>query len=114
MELREERAAYGFLFISLIGTVTFILVPIIMSMFLGFTTWNPMKGLAGVEFVGLDNFKTMLKDERVLAAVRNNLVYSLSYVPLTISIALVLAALLNKFVFFKVPIRMMTFMPYIS
>ena len=31
MELREERAAYGFLFISLIGTVTFILVPIIMS-----------------------------------------------------------------------------------
>ena len=47
MELREERAAYGFLFISLIGTVTFILVPIIMSMFLGFTTWNPMKGLAG-------------------------------------------------------------------
>lgn len=27
-----------------------------------------MKGLAGVEFVGLDNFKTMLKDERVLAA----------------------------------------------
>ena len=114
MELREERAAYGFLFISLIGTVTFILVPIVMSMFLGFTTWNPMKGLAGVEFVGLDNFKTMLKDERLLAAVRNNLVYSLSYVPLTISIALVLAALLNKFVFFKVPIRMMTFMPYIS
>ena len=47
MELREERAAYGFLFLSLIGTTVFILVPILMSMFLGFTAWNPMKGLAG-------------------------------------------------------------------
>ena len=44
MELREERAAYGFLFLSLIGTTVFILVPILMSMFLGFTAWNPMKG----------------------------------------------------------------------
>ena len=67
MELREERAAYGFLFISLIGTVTFILVPIIMSMFLGFTAWNPMKGLAGVEFTGLENFQNILKDDRVLS-----------------------------------------------
>ena len=56
----------------------------------------------------------MLGDERVHAALRNNLVYSLSYVPLTICGALILATFLNKFVFFKIPIRMMTFMPYIS
>lgn len=114
MELREERAAYGFLFLSLIGTTVFILVPILMSMFLGFTAWNPMKGLAGVEFTGLENFQNILKDDRVLSAIRNNLIYSFSYVPLTISIALVMASLLNKFVFCKIPIRMMTFMPYIS
>ena len=114
MELREERTAYGFLFLSLIGTTVFILVPILMSMFLGFTAWNPMKGLAGVEFTGLENFQNILKDDRVLSAIRNNLIYSFSYVPLTISIALVMASLLNKFVFCKIPIRMMTFMPYIS
>lgn len=114
MELREERAAYGFLFLSLIGTTVFILVPILMSMFLGFTAWNPMKGLAGVEFTGLENFQNILKDDRVLSAICNNLIYSFSYVPLTISIALVMASLLNKFVFCKIPIRMMTFMPYIS
>ena len=61
MELREERAAYGFLFLSLIGTTVFILVPILMSMFLGFTAWNPMKGLAGVEFTGLENFQIFLQ-----------------------------------------------------
>ena len=73
-----------------------------------------MKGLAGVEFTGLENFQNILKDDRVLSAIRNNLIYSFSYVPLTISIALVMASLLNKFVFCKIPIRMMTFMPYIS
>ena len=111
---QEERAGYLFLLPSLIGTTVFIIVPIIMSLALGFTEWNPMKGLAGLDFTGIENFQRMLSDERVRAALCNNLLYSFSYVPLTIGIALVLAALLNKFVFFKVPIRMMVFMPYIS
>jgi len=114
MQRREERAGYVFLLPSLIGTTIFIIIPILMSMLLGFADFNPMKGLAGLKFVGLEHFKDMAGDERVWAALRNNLVYTLSYVPLTISIALVLASLLNKFVFFKIPIRMMTFMPYIS
>lgn len=114
IQLREERAGYLFLLPSLIGTTVFIIIPILMSLVLGFTAWNPMKGLQGLDFVGLDNFRDMAGDARVLAALKNNLVYSLSYVPLTISIALVLAAILNKFVFCKIPIRMMTFMPYIS
>ena len=59
IQLREERAGYGFLLLSLIGTTIFIIVPILMSMFLGFTTWNPMKGLAGLDFVGLQNFRDM-------------------------------------------------------
>lgn len=114
IQLREERAGYAFLLPSLVGTTIFIIIPIVMSLFLGFTDWNPMKGLAGLEFVGVDNFKEILGDERVHAALRNNLIYSLSYVPLTICGALVLATFLNKFVFLKIPIRMMTFMPYIS
>lgn len=114
IQLREERAGYLFLIPSLIGTMVFIIIPIIMSLVLGFTTWNPMKGLSGLQFVGFENFKDMFGDERVVSALRNNLVYSFSYVPLTISIALVLAELLNKFVFCGIPIRMMTFMPYIS
>ncbi len=114
IQLREERAGYAFLLPSLIGTTIFIIIPIVMSLLLGFTEWNPMKGLAGLEFVGMENFKNIVDDERVVSALRNNLIYSFSYVPLTISIALVLATFLNKYVFFKIPIRMMTFMPYIS
>ena len=111
---KEERAGYCFLIPSLLGTTVFTLIPVVMSLFLGFTNWNPMQGIKGLDFVGLENFQAMVTDERIHAALRNNLMYSFSYVPLTIAIALGLAALLNKYVYFKIPFRMMTFMPYIS
>lgn len=112
--LREERAAYAFLLPSLVGTFVFTVIPILMSLILGFTKWDPMKKISETEFVGLENFKVMMSDARIISALRNNLVYSLSYVPLTIIIALLLAGLLNKYVFGKVQMRMMMFMPYIS
>ena len=114
MRRQEERAGYAFLLPSLIGTIVFIVIPIFMSLILGFTEWNPMRGLSGMEFVGLDNYIELLHDDRVLAAVRNNLVYSFTYVPFTICIALFIASLLNRFTYFKVPLRMMVFMPYVS
>ena len=81
---------------------------------LGFTKWNPMQGLSAIEFTGMDNFSRMLTDDRLKAALINNLVYTLFYVPLSVCIAFITAVLLNKFVFFKVPLRLMCFMPYIS
>lgn len=114
MMRKEERAGYCFLLPSLIGTVIFIVIPIFMSLILGFTEWNPMRGIRGMEFVGLDNFAELVKDDRVQAAVRNNLIYTFTYVPLTICIALFIATLLNRFTYFKIPLRMMVFMPYVS
>ena len=110
----EERAGYAFLLPSLLGVLVFIVVPILMSFVLGFTNWNPMKGLSDLRFSGFDNYIKLFEDTRVLSAIRNNLVYTLSYVPVTIFLALLVAAMLNKFVFFRVPLRMMIFMPYIS
>lgn len=114
MQKKEERAGYCFLLLSLIGTSLFVIIPIVMSSILGFSEWNPMEGIKGIDVVGVENFKAILSDDRVRSALGNNLKYSLTYVPLTIALALVLANLLNKFVFMRVPIRMMMFMPYIS
>lgn len=111
---KEERAGYLFLLPSLLGTLVFVFIPIAMSLFLGFTKFDPMRGFKALEFAGVEHFAQMLGDDRVKAALRNNLVYSLTYVPITISLALLLAAALNKFVFFKVPFRMAIFMPYVS
>ncbi len=110
----EERTAYAFLLPSLIGTLIFVMIPIFISLLLGFTKWNPIKGIAEIQFAGLLNFKRMMSDERVLTAILNNIKYSLFYVPITIGLALLLAELLNKFVFGKIPLRTMIFMPYIS
>lgn len=114
MRLREERAGYLFILPNLIGIFVFVAAPILLSMILGFTKWNPMQGLAGIRFVGLDNFARLFSDERVMASLGNNLRYSFTYVPITICLALVLAGVLNQFVYGRVPLRMMCFMPYVS
>ena len=106
--VREERTAYWFLLPSVLGTAIFVLIPIVISLLLGFTNWNPMRSVSDV------SFRQILSDERVLTAIVNNLKYTICYVPLTIAIALLLASLLNKLVFGKLPLRMMVFMPYIS
>lgn len=111
---REERAAYLFLLPNFIGIVIFVALPVVLSLMLGFADWNPMKGITSLKFAGLEHFADMLHDKRVIASLKNNLFYTVIYVPSAISIALVLAGLLNKYVFGKVPIRLMCFMPSIS
>lgn len=110
----EQRTAYLFLGPSIAGTLIFVMVPIAISLLLGFTYWNPMRDITDVSFAGLANFQRILSDERVLTAITNNLYYTIFYVPITICLAMLLASLLNKLVFGKGPLRMMIFMPYIS
>lgn len=111
---REGRAAWLFILPNLTGVAVFVAFPILLSLILSFTKWNPMQGLQGMKFVGLDNFIQVFSDDRVMASLRNNLTYSFTYVPITISLALLLAGLLNNYVFARIPLRMMCFMPYIS
>jgi len=113
-QLREERAGYLFVIPNFIGIVIFVALPIILSLMLGFTKWNPMQGLSAIEFAGLDNFSRMISDERLHAALKNNFVYTFTYVPVSVALALLVAVLLDKYVFMKVPLRLMCFMPYIS
>lgn len=111
---REELTGYLFVIPNFIGILMFVALPIVFSLILGFTKWNPMQGFSAIKFVGLDNFAGMLSDERVKAALINTLVYVVTYVPLSVGLAFVVAVLMNKYVFCKVPLRLMIFMPYIS
>lgn len=113
-QLREERAGYLFVIPNFIGIVIFVALPIVLSLMLGFTKWNPMQGLSAIEFTRLDNFTRMLSDERLHAALKNNFVYTFTYVPVAVALALLVAVLLDKYVFLKVPLRLMCFMPYIT
>jgi len=111
---KEEIAGILFLLPNFTGVATLIMLPLFAALGLAFTEWIPVLGLEGIRFVGLDNFARMLRDSRVWDSLRNNLTYTFTYVPLSISIAVVLANLLNRYVLLKAPLRLMVFMPYIS
>lgn len=114
LQRQEERAGYLFILPNFLGILVFIVLPVLFSLFLGFTRWNPMQGLRGISFVGIRNFIRMASDERVITSLLNNLRFSFTYVPVSVGAALILAGVMNHYVHFKVPLRMMCFMPYIS
>lgn len=106
----------GYLFMapSFIAFVVFIAFPFFASIGLAFTEWNFIGGWEKLKFVGLDNFRDLIKDVRFGQAMKNTFVYAISTVPTSIIIALGLAYVLNNKVFFKKTLRMAFFIPYIS
>ncbi len=106
----------GFLFIgpNLIGFLVFVAFPVIFSLVLTFSQWNPMSGLRGIEFVGLRNFIEMWSDEWFLSAFRNNIVFTVVTVPVSMVLGLLVAVALNRKTYGTKTLRTMFFLPYMS
>lgn len=90
--------APGFIFYMM---VTFI--PAIVGIWLSFNQWSIISPEA--EFVGLQNYISMLQDERFWSSVYNTAVYALGLIPGIVILSLITALLLNtkikKIVFFR-------------
>ena len=109
---KKTLIAYSFILPNLIGFFVFTFIPILFSLFLSFCEWdsgNPIK------FVGLENFITLFtKDLSFRIALKNTIVYTLATVPLTLSLALGLAMLMNKPLKGRVFFRSVLFFPYVA
>jgi multiple sugar transport system permease protein len=105
---------YMFLLPSLIGFLIFKLYPILFSLFLAFCEWDLISGFSNIKFIGFDNFKNMVNDDYFISSIRNTFVYVLSVVPIEIVLAMIIAVILEKMVYFKGFFRLVYFMPYIS
>ncbi|MDJ0347958.1 sugar ABC transporter permease [Cryobacterium sp. PH29-G1] len=96
---------------TLFGVLGFYIWPIIQTGYLSFTETGPF---GGEEFIGVDNYQTMLADGNVGQALTNTLVYTI-IVLAGIPIALLMANLVNqpglRFASFY---RVLFFMPYIA
>jgi cellobiose transport system permease protein len=93
--LRKGEGRLAFLAVSpfYIIFLTFGLFPVLYSTYIAFFDWDPL-GLH--VFIGLDNFRGLLVDERFWIALRNTLsIWVLSTVP-QLAAALGLASILNK------------------
>ena len=109
--LRESLIAYSFIAPNFIGFCIITLVPMVISIGLAFCDWD---GVHPVEFIGLQNFLDLLKDDTFKASFVNTIVYTVGTVPLTLVCSLGLAILLNQKVKFRNFFRTVSFFPYVA
>jgi multiple sugar transport system permease protein len=106
---RREWAGRLFVAPNLLAVTVFMLFPLGFSLYMSFQRWdvfNPPK------FVGLKNFEQLFtSDPLFLIAIRNTVVFTVGTVVPTISISLVVAAVLNQKVKGIGVFRTIVFMP---
>src|SRR5690554_1761527 len=110
---KETFVGYLFIAPTLIGLTIFFLIPIIATVILSFTDWNFIAGVDKIKFVAFDNFTKLFHDAIFIKSLKNNLILLLS-IPITAAIALILAIILNKHVYFKNTFKVIYFTSYIS
>lgn len=93
LDRREWRVGYLFLLPNFIGFLIFTGIPVIMGFYISLTDYT---GFGKMNFIGFSNYVKMWSDSDFVIALKNNLYYTLSTVPLTMLFALLLALMLNR------------------
>jgi multiple sugar transport system permease protein len=110
---RRRDNAVGYLFVApqVLGTLAFVIAPLVMVVWYSLHEWNVLANT--FTFEGAGNYERMLEDP----GLRNSLVvsgwFSLGLVVLNISLAMVLALLLNQKLRGTTAFRVMFFSPVV-
>ncbi len=107
----ERRAAFYFLAPAVVGIALFYYIAMAVSGYLSLTRYNV---LSPPQWVGLENFRYLLADERFLRALWNTTRLAVIGVPVTIVLALGLAVALNSKVKFRSVYRLIFFLPLVT
>ncbi|WP_238655952.1 carbohydrate ABC transporter permease [Paenibacillus piscarius] len=110
---REQLAGWLFIAPEVIGMLVIAVFPLLFSLFLSLTEWNLVGGLSAINFVGLDNFIELFRDNRFLLALKNNVLFTVGTVPVTMLLGVVLSALIHKKLYAKTFFKVAFFVPYI-
>jgi multiple sugar transport system permease protein len=98
MKKSRQNSFYGWLFLSpyLILVVLFFIVPLVFALYLSFTKYSLIwGGVENAKFIGLTNFKNLLKDKTFIVSLKNTLVFVLFSLPLQLIMSFTLAYILN-------------------
>lgn len=90
---KEWCAGFLFLLPNLIGFLVFTAAPVVMGFLISLTDYS---GFGDFNFIGFNNYIRMFQDGSFQIALKNNLIYSITTVPLTMAFALSLALMLNR------------------
>ena len=89
----QNFAGLIFILPALLGTLIFIVIPVIASFGLSFTSWDLLNP---IQFVGLDNYRLIFTEPLFFKILINTLVFAVATSVLGVIIPLVLAAILNS------------------
>ena len=94
---KQEQTRWGWFFISpwVIGFLVFQLVPIIATLVFSFTNYNPVQP-GSTQFIGLQNYVTMMNDSKVGKSLQVTITYALLAIPASFLFGLLLATLVNS------------------
>lgn len=101
----------GFLAPAAVILLVFVLWPMAGSIWTSFTDAGLIR--AG-QWVGLDNYRALVHDERFLGALRNTLVYAAVTTPVSVVLALGLALALNTSIRARGFFRAAIFLPFVA
>lgn len=107
---RDNWWALFFIGPQLFGLLAFVAGPLVFALFLSLTTWD---GFGERDFVGLDNFVSLLQDETFWVSLRNTAYFTVLVVPGDLACALLIALALNK-VRGRIAYRVFFFMPVVT
>lgn len=104
-----------FLLPSFIGLILLSLIPMLISLYISLTDWVYTDGLGNWNFVGLQNFIDLWKDSWFQKSLWNTVIFTIVTVPLTIILALAIAALIDNFCADRTAgvVRIALYMPHI-
>ena len=109
----QHRWVYLFMLPSLILTAMFTLYPIFASFYYSLFQWSGFTSDAF--YIGTQNYADVVVDNRFWNAFKNSFVFMLSSVPIKLSLALVIAIILNDRALRLAPVfRTMFFVPVVT
>lgn len=110
--MRREWSAYVFLAPGVIIFSLFTVAALIFALYLTLHEWNIIQ--PETPFVGLDNYREMLADEKYRESIINTFYFTGGSVPLSMAIGLLLALLLNQPIRFRGLFRTMYYLPVVT
>lgn len=91
---RDRLAGYLFITPQLVGIVIFVLVPLVLVFWYSLHEWNVLAG--SFAFVGPANYQQLLDDPTLPGVLASTAIFSIGLVIVNLSLAMLLAILLNQ------------------
>ena len=111
-KLLGGKRRYLFMLPALVIYLSIVVVPALYSLYLSFHRWRG--GSSQKVFVGIGNYvQIFTQDSTFRIAIKNNLIWVVLTLIVTVSVALILALLLNKRFIGRTAVRGVLYFPYI-